>query len=157
MNEFVAAVARVRDGLVRTLNSETVDPRALAYVEDEERLAEPETVTPCVLRFVAAEISPPVDGKPVGRFAGVTVAPPVGTYLRKARERENVAAPVRGLVEGALAHGYFAMVEAEALGKAGLGPEIRVVPGRTAEEIWPYWVTNMSTGDLLRSMAGRVS
>jgi hypothetical protein len=64
-----------------------------------------------------------------------------------------VAAPVRGLVEGALAHGYFAMVEAEALGKAGLGPEIRVVPGRTAEEIWPYWVTNMSTGDLLRSMA----
>jgi hypothetical protein len=105
------------------------------------------------LRFVAAEINPPADGRPVGRFAGITVAPPVGSFLRKARDRESVIIPSRELVAGALAHGYFSMVEAEALGAAGQGPEIKAVAGRTAEEIWPYWVTNMSTGDLLRTAA----
>lgn len=74
MDEFVTAVARVRDRLVQTLDPQTVNEAALAYVQDGERLAEAEAVSPCVLRFVAAEINPPADGRPVGRFAGVTVA-----------------------------------------------------------------------------------
>ena len=153
MDEFVEAVAHVGDRLVATLNPQTVAPEALAYVQDDQRLAEAQAVAPCVVRFMAAEINPPADGKPIGRFAGVTVAPPVGTYLRKARDREAAIGAVRGLVAAALAHGYFSMVESEALGAAGQGPEIKVVAGRSAIEIWAFWVTNMSTGDLLRAAA----
>jgi hypothetical protein len=153
VDELVTAVAGVRDRLVASLNPANVAPEALAYLQDDERLAEAKEVSPCVLRFITAEIDPPTNGKPVGRFAGVTVAPPVGTYLRKAQDRESVIVPVRALVARALAHGYFSMVESEAMGAAGQGPEINVVPGRAAEEIWPFWTTNMSTGDLLRTAA----
>ena len=153
MGEFVSAVEVVRDRLVETLNPQAVDAAALAYVQDDERLSEAEAVEPCVLRFAVAEVTPPANGKPVGRYAGVSVAPPIGTYLRKSRDRERVAMPARGLVMGAVAHGYFAMVEADALGRAGQGPEADVVPSRTAEEIWRYWVTNMSTGGVLKTVA----
>jgi hypothetical protein len=153
MGEFVLAVERVRDRLVDTLNPQAVDVAAFAYAQDDERLFEAEAVESCVLRFAVAEVSPPGNGKPVGRYAGVSVAPPIGTYLQKSGDRESVAVPARRLVIAAVAHGYFAMVEADALGKAGEGPDADVVPGRTAEEIWRYWVTNMSTGGVPKTVA----
>ena len=153
MGDFVSAVERVRDRLVESVNPQAVDAAALAYVQDDERFSEAETVEPCVLRFAVAEVTPPSNGKPVGRYAGLSVAPPIGTYLRRSQDRESVALSARRLVIGAVAHGYFAMVEADALSKPGQGQEVDVVPGRLAEEIWGYWVTNMSTGGVLKTVA----
>lgn len=51
---------------------------------------------------------------------------------------------------GALAHGYFAMIDAETSTRQAQGIEVHVDRDRTAEDLWPYWVTNMNTGRLLR-------
>ncbi|MGZ6363950.1 MAG: hypothetical protein ACXWP0_19935 [Ktedonobacterales bacterium] len=56
---------------------------------------------------------------------------------------------MRSLVLDALARGYFAMLDVEAT-NALKGTQIHVVPGRDAETLWPYWVTNLSTGQLLK-------
>ena len=96
---------------------------------------------------------PPANGAPVGRF-GRVIWPPIGTYMRWSRETGDVITPrVRSLAMDGLAHGYFAMVEAEALGKTHEGPEVHVVRGRNAEDVWPYWVTDMSRGRLLGAVA----
>jgi hypothetical protein len=96
---------------------------------------------------------PPANGAPVGRF-GRVIWPPIGTYMRRSRETGDVITPrVRSLAMDGLAHGYVAMVEAEALGKTHEGPEVHVVRGRNAEDVWPYWVTDMSRGRLLGAVA----
>jgi hypothetical protein len=51
---------------------------------------------------------------------------------------------------GALAHGYFAMIDAETSTRQAQGIEVHVDRDRIAEDLWPYWVTNMNTGRLLR-------
>ena len=54
-----------------------------------------------------------------------------------------------------VAYGYFAMIDAEAIAAlAGppLGPN---VASRSAEQVWPDWVTNMSTGTLLARVVGK--
>lgn len=157
VDEFVAAVLLVRDGLLETVNTTRADDPALLYVQDEARLSEADEVAPCVLRFVTAEISISAGSKPVGRFAGGTKtswAPPIGSYMPRSREtRTSLPTVLRRLAVEAVAQGYFAMVEAEALGRVEKGPSISLVQGRTAEWVWPFWVTNISTGELLRAAA----
>lgn len=48
-----------------------------------------------------------------------------------------------------IAYGYFAIIDAEATAAAAAEASETVFVSRTAEQIWPYWVTNMSTGKLL--------
>jgi hypothetical protein len=56
---------------------------------------------------------------------------------------------VRRLVMVTVAYGYFAMIDAEAIAAIAGQPAGPVVARRSAEQIWPYWVTNMSTGTLV--------
>jgi hypothetical protein len=54
-----------------------------------------------------------------------------------------------------VAYGYFAMIDAEAIAAiAGLPPR-PIVAGRSAEQVWPYWVTNMGTGTPLAQVTGK--
>jgi hypothetical protein len=48
-----------------------------------------------------------------------------------------------------MAYGYFAMIDAEAIAAIAGQPLRPIVVGRSADQVWPYWVTNMSTGTLL--------
>jgi hypothetical protein len=48
-----------------------------------------------------------------------------------------------------VAYGYFAMIDAEAIATIAGRPFRPIIAGRSAEEVWPHWVTNMSTGTLL--------
>lgn len=154
MDEFVSAVSDMRDRLLASVDSEG-HAVALAYLHDEDRLSEANFVAPCVSRFVSAEITPPPGVKPIGRFSGVTGAATVAAYIRRSGKshEEAVTSNVRSLVMRVVARGYVAMAEAEALIREAEGPKIYVVSDRMAEDVWPYWVTNMSTGTLLRSAA----
>jgi hypothetical protein len=150
MDEFANAVARVRDHI---LNQPTVDvnSNALAYMTSDVRLSEAEIVSPCVARFVFGEIWPPAQGKPIGRYSSIVIAPPVGSYARSRLDANSpTTGTVRELVMGALAHGYFAMIDAETSTRQAQGVQVNVDRDRTAEDLWPYWVTNINTGRLLR-------
>jgi len=54
-----------------------------------------------------------------------------------------------------VAYGYFAMIDAEAIAAIAGQPFRSIVARRSAEQVWPYWVTNMSTGTLLAQVAGK--
>jgi hypothetical protein len=54
-----------------------------------------------------------------------------------------------------VAYGYFAMIDAEAIAAIAGHPVRPIDPCRSAEQVWPYWVTNMSTGTLLAQVTGK--
>jgi hypothetical protein len=148
---FVSAALAVRDKL---LSVPLAHPEIADYMRSDERLAEARVVAPCALRLVTAELRPPTETKPVGRFGPTPLFPPIGKYLGRRIESRDVHAAVRRLVLQSLAQGYFTMINAE--GGAAVMKDIRinVVPDRVAEDVWPYWVTNMGPGGMLRRVAG---
>ena len=108
-------------------------------------MAEAARVAPCVARFVTSELHPPRDRTPVGRFSN-RIIPPLGRFLPHLGEHEPA---VRRLVIDAVAYGYFAMIDAEATTAVTADAFTPIAACRGAEQVWPYWVTNMSTGLLL--------
>ena len=54
-----------------------------------------------------------------------------------------------------VAYGYFAMIDAEAIAAISGRPFQPIVERRSAEQVWPYWVTNMTTGTLLTQVTGK--
>jgi hypothetical protein len=145
MDEFVSAVEGVRDRLLASDVASEVDSAWLAYVRDQGRVADAAGVAPCVTRLVTSELHPPRDGTPVGRFSN-RIVPPLGRFLPHLGEHEPA---VRCLVIDAIAYGYFAMIDAEATAAAAAEPLTPISACRGAEQAWPYWVTNVSTGRLL--------
>jgi hypothetical protein len=124
--------------------AEGIDAAWLDYVRDEGRVTEAASVTPCVTRMVTSELHPPRDGAPVGRVSGRV--PPLGQLLPDLGQHEPA---VRRLVMVTVAYGYFAMIDAEAIKAIAAQPAEPIAGRHSAEEIWPYWVTNMSTGTLV--------
>jgi hypothetical protein len=149
VDEFVSAVARVRDQMLAAADPGVVGVTWVEYLGGERRLAEAEIVAPCVSRLVTTEIRPPQDAQPVGRFSGSRLVPPLGKHIPRVASHE---ASVRDLVAGGIAYGYLAMVDAEATASAASEVEFEVVLDRQAEDVWPYWVTQMSTARLLKSV-----
>jgi hypothetical protein len=145
MDEFVSALSAVSDGLLASDGAAKADSAWLAYVREQERIVEAASVAPCVTRLVTSELHPPRDGTPVGPFSN-RIVPPLGRFLPHLGEHESA---VRRLVLDAVAYGYFAMIDAEATAVVAAGPLTPVAACRTAEQVWPYWVTSMSTGRLL--------
>jgi hypothetical protein len=151
MDEFVSAFLSVRDLLVKSDGAGEVDSAWLDYVRDEGRAAEAASVAPCVMRLVTSELRLPGDGTPVGRFSK-RIVPPLGRFLPHLGKHEPA---VRRLVIDAVAYGYFAMIDAEATGALAAEPFMPITACRGAEQVWPYWVTNMSTGRLLAQAASK--
>ena len=54
-----------------------------------------------------------------------------------------------------VAYGYFAMIDAEAIAAISGRPFQPTVEGRSAEQVWPYWVATMGTGVRLTQMTGK--
>jgi hypothetical protein len=150
MNEFASACANVCDRVLGSDMADRVDAAWLDYVRDEGRLTEAASMTPCVTRLVTSELHPPRDGNPVGRFSGRV--PPLGRFLPDLGQHEPA---VRRLVMVTVAYGYFAMIDAEAVAAIAGKPSRPTVTWRSAEQVWPYWVTNMSTGTLLARVTGK--
>jgi hypothetical protein len=150
MDEFASACASVRDRVLASGMAEGIDPAWLDYVRDDERLTEAATMTPCVARLVTSELHPSRDGDPVGRISGRV--PPLGELLPDLGQHELA---VRRLVTVTVAYGYFAMIDAEAIAAMTRQPFPPIVAGRNAEQVWPYWVTNMGTGALLAQVTGK--
>jgi hypothetical protein len=149
MDEFAAGCVSVRDRALSSVG-EGIDTAWLDYLRDDGRLSEAASMTPCVTRMVTSELHPPRDGAPVGRFSNGI--PPLGRFLPDLGQHEPA---VRRLVMVAVAYGYFAMIDAEAIA-AVAGQSVRpIVAGRSAEQVWPYWVTNMSTRTLLPQVTGK--
>lgn len=145
MDEFVSALLGVRDRLLASDVAGEVDSAWLAYVRDQGHLADAASIAPCVTRLVTSELHPPRDGTPVGRFSN-RIVPPLGRFLPHLGEHEPA---MRRLVIDAIAYGYFAMIDAEATAAVAAEPLTPISACRSAEQAWPYWVTNMSTGRLL--------
>ena len=150
MNEFVSACVSVCDRVLASDMVERIDAAWLDYVRDGDRLTEAASMTPCVTRMVTSELHPLRDGTPVGRSSGRV--PPLGQMLPDLGQHEP---SVRRLVMVTVAYGYFAIIDAEAIAAMAGRPFRPIVPGRGAEEVWPHWVTNMSTGTLLAQVAGK--
>jgi hypothetical protein len=148
MDEFAAACVSVRDRALASDAVEGIDAAWLDYVRDDGRLTEAASVTPCVTRLVTSELHPPRDGNPVGRFS--SRVPPLGRLLPDLRQH---APAVRGLVLVTVAYGYFAMIDAEAIAAITRQPVGPTVATRSAEQVWPYWVTNMSSAKLVAQVA----
>jgi hypothetical protein len=129
---------------------EGIDAAWLDYVRDGSRLTEAARMTPCVTRMVTSELHPPRDGTPVARFSGRV--PPLGQLLPDLGQHEPA---VRRLVMVTVAYGYFAMIDAEAIAAIAGQPSRSIVARRSAEQVWPYWVTHMSTGALLAQVTGK--
>ena len=149
MDEFASACVSVCDRVLASV-PEGLDAAWLDYVRDDGRLTEAASMTPCVTRMVTSELHPPRDGASVGRFSGGV--PPLGQMLPDLGQHEP---SVRRLVMVTVAYGYFAIIDAEAIAAMAGRPFRPIVPGRGAEEVWPHWVTNMSTGTLLAQVAGK--
>jgi hypothetical protein len=149
MDEFASACVSVRDRALASV-AEGIDPAWLDYVRDDDRLTEAANMTSCVARMVTSELHPPADGAPAGRFSGRV--PPLGRALGDLGQDEPA---VRRLVMVAVAYGYFAMIDAEAIAAIAGRPFQPIVPGRSAEQVWPYWVTNLSTRMLLAQVVGK--
>ena len=150
MDEFASACVSVCDRVLPSDKADGIDPAWLDYVRDDARLTEAASMTPCVTRLVTSEIHPPGDGTPVGRPSGRL--PPLGRSLPDLGEHEPA---VRTLVIFTVAYGYFAMIDAEAIATVAGQPVPPIVAGRSAEQVWPYWVTHMSTGKLLAQVTGK--
>jgi hypothetical protein len=129
---------------------EGFDAAWLDYVRDDGRLTEAASMTPCVARMVTSELHPPPDGTPVGRVSGRV--PPLGRLLPDLGQHEPA---VRRLVMVTVAYGYFAMIDAEAIATIAGRPFRPIVAARTADWVWPYWVTNMGTGTLLAQVTSK--
>src|SRR6516225_1617684 len=149
MDEFASACVSVCDRVLASV-PEGIDAAWLDYVRDGSRLTEAARMTPCVTRMVTSELHPPRDGTPVGRSSGRV--PPLGQVLPDLGQHEPA---VRRLVMVTVAYGYFAIIDAEAIAAMAGRPFRPIVPGRGAEEVWPHWVTNMSTGTPLAQVAGK--
>jgi hypothetical protein len=141
MDEFASACGTVRDRVLGSEVAEGIDAAWLDYVRDDGRLTEAASVTPCVARMVTSELHPPREGAAVGHLSGRV--PPLGGVLGDLGEREPA---VRRLVMVTVGYGYFAMIDAEAIAAIAGRPLSPIVAGRSAEQVWPYWVTNMGTG-----------
>ena len=150
MDEFASACASVRDRVLTSDMAEKVDAAWLDYVRDDRRLAEAASMGPCVTRMVTSELHPPRDGTPVGRSSGGV--PSLGQLLPDLGRHEPA---VRRLVMVTVAYGYFAMIDAEAIAAIAGRPLPPVVACRSAEQVWPSWVTNMSTGTPLARVTGK--
>ena len=150
MDEFVSACVSVCDRVLASDMAERFDAAWLDYVRDAVRLTEAASMTPCVTRMVTSELHPPPDGAPVGRLSGRV--PPLGRLLPDLGQHEPA---VRRLVMVTVAYGYFAMIDAEAIATIAGRPFRPIVAARTADRVWPYWVTNMSTGTLLAQVTGK--
>jgi hypothetical protein len=150
MDEFASACVSVCDRVLASDMVEGLDAAWLDYVRDDGRLTEAASLTPCVTRLVTSELHPPRDGTPVGRLSGRV--PPLGQLLPDLGQHEPA---VRRLVMVTVAYGYFAMIDAEAIAAIAGQPFRSIVARRSAEQVWPYWVTNMSTGTLLAQVAGK--
>jgi hypothetical protein len=149
MDEFASACVSVCDRVLASV-PEGIDAAWLDYVRDEGRLTEAASMTPCVTRLVTSELHPPRDGAPVGRFSGGI--PPLGQMLPDLGQHEP---SVRRLVMVTVAYGYFAMIDAEAIAAIAGRPFRQTVAGRSAEQVWPHWVTNMSAGTPLAQVTGK--
>jgi hypothetical protein len=150
MDEFASACVTVRDRVLSSDMADGLDAAWLEYVRDDGRLTEAASMTPCVTRMVTSELHPPCDGTPVGRFSDRV--PPLGRVLPDLGRHEPA---VRRLVMVAVAYGYFAMIDAEAMA-AIAGQRLRpIVACRNAEQVWPLWVTNMGAGTLLAQVTGK--
>jgi len=149
MDEFASACVSVCDRVLASV-PEGLDAAWLDYVRGDGRLTEAASMTPCVTRMVTSELHPPRDGASVGRFSGGV--PPLGQMLPDLGQHEP---SVRRLVMVTVAYGYFAIIDAEAIAAMAGRPFRPIVPGRGAEEVWPHWVTNMSTGTLLAQVTGK--
>jgi hypothetical protein len=130
--------------------AEGIDAAWLDYIRDDGRLTEAASMTPCVTRMVTSELHPPPDGTPVGRVS--SRVPPLGRSLPDLGQDEPA---VRSLVMVTVAYGYFAMIDAEAIAAISGEPFEPIVECRSAEQVWPYWVKNMSTGTLLTQVTGK--
>jgi hypothetical protein len=150
MDEFVSACVTVCDRVLASDAVAGLDPAWLAYVRDDGRLTEAASMTPCVARMVTSELHPPRDGAPVGRFS--SRVPPLGRLLPDLGQDEPA---VRRLIMVTVAYGYFAMIDAEAIAAPAGQPSRPTVASRTAEQVWPHWVTNMSSGTLPAQVAGK--
>jgi hypothetical protein len=149
MDEFASACVSVCDRVLASV-PEGIDEAWLDYVRDDGRLAEAATMTPCVTRMVTSELHPPRDGAPVGRFS--SRVPPLGQLLPDLGQHEP---SVRRLVMVTVAYGYFAMIDAEAIAAIAGQPVRPIVAGRSAEQVWPYWVTNISAGTPLAQVTDK--
>jgi hypothetical protein len=150
MDEFASACVSVCDRVLASDMADRIDAAWLDYVRDDSRLTEAASMTPCVTRMVTSELHPPRDGTPVGRFSGRV--PPLGQLLPDLGQHEPA---VRRLVMVTVAYGYFAMIDAEAIAAIAGRPFRPIVACRRAEQVWPYWVTNMSTGTPLAQVTGK--
>ncbi len=150
MDEFASACVSVCDRVLASDITEGIDAAWLDYMRDDSRLAEAASMTPCVTRMVTSELHPPRDGTPVGRFSGRV--PPLGRLLPDLGQHEPA---VRRLVMVTVAYGYFAMIDAEAIAAISGRPFQPTVEGRSAEQVWPYWVATMGTGARLTQMTGK--
>jgi len=149
MDEFASACVSVCDRVLASV-PEGLDAAWLDYVRDDGRLTEAASMTPCVTRMVTSELHPPRDGASVGRFSGGV--PPLGQMLPDLGQHEP---SVRRLVMVTVAYGYFAMIDAEAIAAIAGRPFRQIVAGHSAEQVWPYWVTNISAGTPLAQVAGK--
>ena len=150
MDEFASACVSVCDRVLASDMVERIDAAWLDYVRDGDRLTEAASMTPCVTRMVTSELHPPRDGASVGRFSGGV--PPLGQMLPDLGQHEP---SVRRLVMVTVAYGYFAMIDAEAIAAIAGQPFRPIVACRSAEQVWPYWVTNISAGTPLAQVAGK--
>ena len=150
MDEFASACVSVLDRVLASDMPEGIDAAWLDYMRDDGRLNEAASMTPCVTRMVTSALHPPDDDTAVGGSSGRV--PPLGRLLPDLGQREPA---VRRLVMVTVAYGYLAMIDAEAIATIGEQPIRRIVACRSAEQVWPYWVTNMSSGTLLAQVSGR--
>lgn len=150
MDEFASACVSICDRVLAADIVEGLDAAWLDYVRDDGRLTEAASMTPCVTRLVTSELHPPRDGTPVGRLS--RRVPPLGQLLPDLGQQEPA---VRRLLMVTVAYGYFAMIDAEAIAAIAGQPFRSIVARRSAEQVWPYWVTSMSTGTLLAQVAGK--
>lgn len=150
MDEFASACVTVCDRVLASDTAEGIDAAWLDYIRDDGRLTEAASMTPCVARMVTSELHPPPDGTPVGRVSGRV--PPLGQLLTDLGQHERA---VRSLVMVTVAYGYFAMIDAEAIAAISGQPFEPIVECLSAEQVWPRWVTNMTTGTLLTQVTGK--
>jgi len=150
MDEFASACVSVCDRVLASVKVEGLDADWLAYVRDDGRLAEAARMAPCVTRMVTSELHPSADDTPVGRFSGRV--PPLGRVLPDLGQQ---APDVRRLVFVTVAYGYFAMIDAEAIAALAGSPPAPNLASRSAEQVWPDWVMNMSSGKPLARVTGK--
>lgn len=150
MDEFASACVSVRDRVLGSDVAQGIDAAWLDYIRDDRRLTEAASMTPCVTRMVTSELHPPRDGTPVGRVS--ERVPPLGRFLPDLEQHEPA---LRSLVMVTVAYGYFAMIDAEAIAAISGRPFQPIVERRSAEQVWPYWVTNMTTGTLLTQVTAK--